>query len=400
MSREFATLSFAALSFFLSYGVIAPVLPRYVEKVLGGSTATVGLVAGALAIGAVVSRPRIGRIGDRKGRRWLLRFGSGVTSCALLAQLLADSVPSMLAIRLIAGVGQAAMFVGSTSLAVDLAPPSRVGEAASYVLVANNVGVGTGPLIGDLLRRSVGYDGVWIAAAAAAGVAFVLVLTLPARLPAPRAALAPGEVARPVKAFHPAGLRPGIVLGFGMLGITGFYAFIPLFGDKVGMHNVAPVFLLSSMTIVVVRLIFRRLPDRAGPIRTATVALGFLAAGMAGFGFVHSSGGVYAMTFVLAIGGALFMPGLLPAAVDIVPEDERSSALATFTLFIDLSAGVGGVVFGAIAGATSYGTAFLSAGVMTLVALLLLYVVVAPHLKRGARVVELGELEPGTTRTN
>src|SRR5687767_4494610 len=62
----------SALAYFIGLGILAPVLPRYVEDELNGGGAEVGIVVGAFALTAALLRPAVGRLGDRRGRRVLV----------------------------------------------------------------------------------------------------------------------------------------------------------------------------------------------------------------------------------------------------------------------------------------------------------------------------------------
>ena len=75
------------------------------------------------------------------------------------------------------GLGEACFFVGATTMATDLAPEERRGEAVSYWSVALWGGLAFGPVLGELLLDGSNYDLVWYVAGAlgltAAAVALV-----------------------------------------------------------------------------------------------------------------------------------------------------------------------------------------------------------------------------------
>ena len=58
-------------------------LPRYVQEDLGGSSLVVGIVVGAFAFSAVLARPTAGRLGNRRGRRFLMIVGAVLTAASL-----------------------------------------------------------------------------------------------------------------------------------------------------------------------------------------------------------------------------------------------------------------------------------------------------------------------------
>lgn len=67
--RSFRILCAATFFHFLAMGVFLSGLPLFVDRVLSGSKAEVGLAVGAFSLSAVLARPFVGRAIDRRGRR-------------------------------------------------------------------------------------------------------------------------------------------------------------------------------------------------------------------------------------------------------------------------------------------------------------------------------------------
>jgi len=149
VTLRFATVVASGICYFLSIGVVIPAIPRYVKHRLDGGDLAVGIVVGALFVGAVILRPLAGRIGDRYGRRLLVIGGAFTVGVSMLCYALADSIPALVGARVITGVGEAAFFVGAATMITDLAPVERRGEAISYWSVAVYSGFAFGPAIGS-----------------------------------------------------------------------------------------------------------------------------------------------------------------------------------------------------------------------------------------------------------
>jgi MFS family permease len=264
---------------------------------------------------------------------------------------------------------------GSTVLAITLAPESRRGEAASYILVAFHVGLGLGPIGGELLLEATSYRSVWLVLAGvnAAGAAVGMLLQ---RRPTDREAA-------PSPWIHRQGIAPGAVSFFGIVAFVGFTAFVPLYAREIGLGDVGFVFAVASISIAVARIAFGKLPDLLGPIRAGTMALVATVAGSVVLAFWATPVGVYVAAAVLATGMSLQTPSFIPIAVDGVPERERSSAMATFTMFLDLSIAVTGPVTGLIVSGAGYRTAFLTGGVAALVGIVVLRTVAARSWNAG-----------------
>ena len=89
-----------------------PVVPRYVDKQLGGNDVAVGVAVGALAVGAILLRPLAGRIGDRFGRRVLMVGGAFVVGITAACAGLVESLAWLILTRILMGLGEACFFVG------------------------------------------------------------------------------------------------------------------------------------------------------------------------------------------------------------------------------------------------------------------------------------------------
>jgi MFS family permease len=282
----------------------------------------------------------------------------------LAGHVFAHTVATLIGVRLIAGAGQAAVLVATAALAADLAPPARRGEAASYVLVALQIGLGTGPLFGELLLEHGSYDLVWLASSAGAATCVLLGSRLK-RVPVVPTAGSRGWV-------HPAGVRPGVVQSLGVLGFVGYLAFAPLYGQELGLSQIAPAFLLYSGTIAVVRTATAKLPDRVGAARTAALGLFGVTVGLVGLAVWRTPVGFHVATIVVAGGSAVLLPSTMLLAIDAAPEGERSQALATFTGSIDVISAVGPVALGLLAGWLSYSASFGAAALAAVLASVLL----------------------------
>ena len=73
---------------------------------------------------------------------------------------------------------------------------------------------------------------------------------------------------------------------------------------------------------------------------------------------------MYVAAGLLCIGQSLLFPALFTAVVDDAPEAERSHAVGTFSVFFDLSNGVGAPILGLIVSLSNYRGAFFAAGLV------------------------------------
>jgi MFS family permease len=361
LSPRFVVVMLASFAYFAAMGVLLPTVPRFVESELDGGGLQVGIGVGSFAISAALLRPWIGRVGDTRGRKVLAVGGSAVVGVSIGLYAVATSLPLLVAARLLTGVGEAAAFVGFATAAQDLAPDHRRGEAASYFSVALYGGLALGPMVGESLTDR-GFDAVW---AAGAGLATVAAL---ASLGIARGHVVADPPRR--KFLQRDGVWPGIILLLGLIPFTAFSSFVPLYAEDIGLANVGGVFLLYAGLVLLVRILGARLPDTLGWQRGSSVALVAVTAGillLAAWGSVPS---IYVAAVAIGVGMSLLYPALFTAVMAAAPEEERSHAVGTFSVFFDLSQGFGSALVGGVVSLSSERGGFAAAGALAAVGLL------------------------------
>lgn len=364
-------VTLSTFAYFMALGALLPTLPRYVEDELGGGSVAVGVAVGSFAISAAVLRPFAGRIGDTRGRRVLVIGGSLVMGLSVLSYTFVDSIPGLVALRLLTGAGEAAMWVGAATAIQDMAPDDRRGEAASYFSVSLYAGLAFGPMVGEAIRGSLGFDAVWVFAGCCGLVACMFGWGTPKDV---------GREPQPFRLLHPAALGPGSILLLGMLPFIGFATFIPLYGPEVGIDDVGPLLLGYGVLVLVIRVFGAKLPDRLGWQRASSAALAVLAVGGLLLAAWGTDAGIWLAVLALAVGMSLLFPALFSATVASVDESERGQAVGTFSLAFDLSSGLGPAVLGVVVALLGYQGAFATAGIAALAGLAL----VAPVARRSA----------------
>lgn len=393
LSVQFVLITLSGGLYFIALGTGVAVLPVFAKQSLGADPTGVGVAVGAFAFGAVILRPFAGRIGDRVGRRPLVIGGAAIVAVTTVAYVWATSLPLLVTFRLLGGIGEAAFFVGAATMITDLAPIDRRGEAISYWSVAVYSGLAFGPAIGERINSAWGSDAVWLVSAGCALVAALLGLATHETRPNV-------ERSADVPLLHRAAILPGITLFLGLIPLAGYLTFLKLYGRTVGVDDVGGFFVLYGVLVLVVRIFGARWPDRLGPLRGGTLALGGAAVSMVILAVFPSVPGLIVGTVVFAFGMSLMYTNLMTLALVGVDESERAAVVGTFSTFFDLSQGVGALIVGVVVSSTSYRGGFVAGGIFALLGLGLLWSgrdprVKAQHVATRANE-EMPEPEPGT----
>ena len=151
-------LSFAAAVFMVRAAMLmlGPLLVALADD-FGTSIAVAGQLAAATFITWGITAPLVGPISDTYGRRPVLLIGVLLMALGVLGSGVAWSYSSLLATRLITGMGSAMILPTIMAALADNLPPEKVGKAVGFMTSSSWVGVAVGvPAIALL-----GYLGGW-----------------------------------------------------------------------------------------------------------------------------------------------------------------------------------------------------------------------------------------------
>ncbi|HEX6262924.1 MAG TPA: MFS transporter [Actinomycetota bacterium] len=367
MTPAFLLIALSTLAYFVAEGALIPTVPRYVEGPLGGGESAVGIVVGAFAVTALLFRPWAGRLADRRGRRFVMLVGMVVFAASVAGYVVAESIPLMVVMRLMTGAGAAFFFVGAATAVTDLAPEARRGEAISFFSLSLYAGVGAGPVLGEVAVSSSGFDLAWWLIVGASVLAFVLAVPVPDTRP-------PERSEGRMRIVHPAAVVPGLVILASIWGMAGFFAFTPLYVERLGLEDSRFVFLLFSGVVLLIRGFGAKLPDRLGPGRAARAALTASALALLVIGTFESTPGLLIGTAILGVGVGLAFPALMSMTIANTKPAERGAAVGTFSAFVDLAFGVGPLTLGYVAEALGLRSVYFTAAGVALLGLVMLAV--------------------------
>jgi MFS family permease len=391
ITKPFVIVTLTAFAFFMYIGTLVPLVPLFIEGPLKGGELALGLNAAVFALAAVFARPLLGRLADRYGRRSIIIGGAltAATGGMLMSQI--DSLTALMALRVLTGVGEAAVFVGTATLIADLSPRVRRAEGASYFSVAVFSGLGVGPVCSEWLLDDVNFERTFIAAGGFAIVAAVIAIFVPARVESSddsESTVDSGRRAAPplktlaesgiFKLIHPAAILPGAVLACGVGGLTTFFLFIPEYSRDNGFANSGVLFLTYALVSLVIRIFGAKLPERLGPRRSVTIALVSMAGGLAVFAAAPSVIGLWVGAFLIGLGAAFNYPSLMALTVNSASDADRASAISSFTMFFEIGSAGSGLLIGGFAQIVGKQIGFLGGVVSCLIGLWLLRTKLAP----------------------
>ena len=357
---------------YLTIGLPLAVLPGYVHDVMGFSAFWAGLVISLQYFATLVSRPHAGRYADLLGPKKVVVFG--LCGCFLsgLSYLLAGFVSgwpiaSLLLLclgRVILGIGQSFAGTGSTLWGVGVVGSLHIGRVISWNGIVTYGAMAMGAPLGVLFYAWGGLQGL---ALTIMGVALLAVLFA---LPRPAVEARKGKPL-PFRAVLGRVWLYGMALALASAGFGVIATFITLFYDAKGWDGAAFALTLFSCAFVGARLLFPNGINRLGGLNVAMICfsveiIGLLLVGVALMPWMAKIG-----VLLAGAGFSLVFPALGVVAVKAVPQQNQGAALATYTVFMDLSLGVTGPLAGLLMTWAGVPVIYLAAAGLVAIALLL-----------------------------
>ena len=175
-------LALSFLGSWVLFGLRSSLVPLYVTEELGASTSIVGLGFTLAGVANGLILLRAGRITDFKGRRYSLLVGSYFVLLGLIVMTFAFDPLLYILAMILMGLGGA--FFGSAPAAlVGDVIKGRGGRVIAFFQMAGDAGMMVGPIVLGLIKDQATFQAAFLATVMLFLVSFVLVLSLPKRIP-------------------------------------------------------------------------------------------------------------------------------------------------------------------------------------------------------------------------
>ena len=135
----------------MTVGALEAFLPIYAVKIVGLNEFQAGLLWGIQVISTILSKPLMGRISDRYGRKPLISAGVALCAVSFAAIPLLKEFSLLGLAALVFGLGEALVTSSSAALVVDVCKEKHFGTAMGTFGTIFDIGHASGPILAGFL---------------------------------------------------------------------------------------------------------------------------------------------------------------------------------------------------------------------------------------------------------
>lgn len=322
---------------------LLPIMGPYAES-LGATALGMGLVMGAYSVTDIVFNMVGGRSIDRKGRRRLALIGFLIVTGAILLYPLASSVPSLIGVRLLHGVGGGILLPALYTVIGDLARAGSTGRAMGRVGAVIGTAAVIGPAVGGVGRERYGFSAVFIGLAVVMSIGFLVTL-IAIRETADRNVIDRAEQVSLGTLWAIPDLRVACVAVFGFT--FGFGSLSAFFSSRLEAMGHSPGLvgmLFTLLAAVAVALMLTKVSsrvDRQGPRNSVHLGLPMIALGLILIGVLSSLGVIALGMALFGVGFGLVYPAATGATALAASAEGRGRAFGVFSVFYSMGFVIG-----------------------------------------------------------
>ena len=364
-TRTFILLCAVQFFGYAQHFVLQPTFPLYITH-LGGSPVIVGLVIASFGVASVVSRPVIGYWADRWSETGVLILGLLGQAFSISLCFIPFAGVTMFANGL-RGIGWSGMTTGGYTLLATSAPAERRGEASGYYGGVQSCATIIFPAVA-----------LWIIDVPFGGfsAAFILAMSLALAGAGTGAALS-RQVARVprrrqtepteswwrdiVSVFDRDILLAATLLFTSHVSLPCLTSFAVLYARQLGIGHFGWFFVVTGVTSVLARPLLGRVSDRIGCGRSLITAFTLESGALLIMSFATDLFGMMLSGALYSIGSGIASARILALAMEKAPIERRGRAMASFSVALPASNGLGALLSGLAVDLAGYSWMFILA---------------------------------------
>lgn len=313
------------------------IVPLYAHE-LGATAEIVGFVAGAFAITALAIRPFAGPAFDSFSKKRLFLIFGIVLAAAGYAYAFANTVPMIVAVRLLHGVGMGCTAPLGLAIVSEILPVSKMNSGISIYTVAQTVALAVGPAFGVWAVDAIGYFATFMVMGTFLAVTCVVVAVFVKERSVDRR---PPYQLRLNRMFSRRALGLTAVMMLMSIAFSCVGTFLVIYGKQIGIDDIAWFFTVNAGCMLATRPLFGWLSDKYGANKVVVPTMAMFALSFIVLAFANGMPMIILAAVVSACGFGAASPLVQAVVFKCVPLGERGSASNTSYIGLDIGNLVG-----------------------------------------------------------
>lgn len=351
-TKNFIALVMSNALLFGGFHILLPTLPIYAVS-LGITGSDLGIITGIFGFSAIFIRFFTDLWVKKFGKKNCLCIGLIISFACTLSYVFFNSINELILARIFHGFGFGLTTTFSAALAADIIPAVRRGEGIGYFGLGSTVAMAMAPAVGVWILNASGAWLMFLSSATATILAFLSVKICNVEKEVIKETSAAKRSLKN-KLFERGTEIPAILTMFFGIGYGSVNTFIAMMAQEAHIESAGLFFIVGTFCVFVSRPFGGRIFDKKGAgwvilpgglffigaliliLNTKTLTMLLLASVLYGFG------------------GGLLLPALMTWMLNLVSQDRKSGASATFYNMLDVGTSAGIIFFGTIADKIGY----------------------------------------------
>ena len=356
-NRNYTRAWTANFMLYVSFMLIVPILPLYLNDTYGAGKHTIGAVLSGYTIAIMLVRPFSGYLIDSFNRHkvLLLFYSLAFLMCGMY--LISSSLLMFTIVRTLHGAPYGATIIANSTVAIDVLHPERRAEGIGYYGLSNNLATALSPSLGIFIYEMTGnLQLLFVISMAVAGIGMFIAskIEIRQREPLRREKLSLDRF------FLLAGWRQAVIICcFGLsYGILSTY--LAIYGkEQLGISSGTGIyFMILSVGLILSRIQGGRALRDGRVTHNAAVGVVISVIGYTLFAAVTDMWAYYASAFIIGLGNGHMFPAIQTMFINLAPNNKRGTANSTLYSSWDAGVGIGILAGGIVAESMGYSLAF------------------------------------------
>jgi MFS family permease len=342
-TREFSSIFLANFFLYLGQFMVQPLITTYAAE-LGAEGATLGFVAGAFAVTAIIFKVFSGPAIDCFNRKYVLSGAIIVLSAAFFGYSVSTNVALIIVFRFLQGAGQAFTATCCLALATDALPEEKLSSGLGIFALAQVTAQAVSPSIGIFIGELFGFRISFIAGGVVLLTSVFWAFQIHGYPPAVKRQF---RISFRNTVSLPS-LLPAFLLMLNLCCFCLINSYLVLYALEFNIANIGSFFTIYAVTLVISRPLFGKWSDKYGFIAITIPGLIVYAASFFVISYARILPMFFLAAFLSALGSGASQPMMNSLCMKTVPQDRRGAASSTAYIGMDIGNIIGPLIAGVI----------------------------------------------------